>query len=171
VLVLTGAGGAAIERYGHAALPTYGVGKNRSPGEWRSIFRQMYAAGLIALDIAGHGSWSVTDSGRLVLRGAEKFALRKDALWADAKSEKKAPALASAPENADLLAALKALRTRIAKEIRQPAYVVFPDRSLIEMAAIRPQSLDDMRLVHGVGAAKLERYGKPFLDIVRGFPR
>jgi ATP-dependent DNA helicase RecQ len=48
---------------------------------------------------------------------------------------------------------------------------VFADRSLIEMAAIRPQSLDDMRLVHGVGAAKLERYGKPFLDVVRAHPR
>jgi ATP-dependent DNA helicase RecQ len=169
VSILTGAGGEAIDRYGHAKLPTYGVGKDRKPGEWRSIFRQMYAAGLIALDIAGHGSWSVTEAGRLVLRGAEKFALRKDALWAGANTEKKAPALASAPENADLLAALKALRTRIAKEIRQPAYVVFPDRSLIEMAAIRPQTLDDMRLVHGVGAAKLERYGTPFLEIVRGF--
>jgi len=170
VLILTGAGGAAIERYGHDRLPTYGVGKDRKPGEWRSIFRQMYAAGLIQQDAEGHGSWLVTDHGRLVLRGAEKFAARKDALWAG-KSEKKAPAPAVAPANADLLAALKALRTAIAKRIRQPAYVVFADRSLIEMAAIRPQSLDDMRLVHGVGAAKLERYGQTFLDVVRGYPR
>jgi ATP-dependent DNA helicase RecQ len=172
VLVLTGAGGAAIERYGHAALPTYGVGKHRSPGEWRSIFRQMSAAGLIALDIAGHGSWSVTETGRAVLRGAEKFAVRKDALWAG-KAEKKTAkgAPATAPADGELLAALKSLRTRLAKELRQPAYVVFADRSLIEMAAIRPQSLDDMRLVHGVGAAKLERYGRPFLDVVRAHPR
>jgi ATP-dependent DNA helicase RecQ len=170
VLILTGAGGAAIERYGHDKLPTYGVGKDRKPGEWRSIFRQMYAAGLIAQDAEGHGSWLVSEQGRLVLRGAERFAARKDALWAG-KAEKKAPTLASAPANADLLADLKSLRTRIAKQIRQPAYVVFADRSLIEMAAIRPQSLEDMRLVHGVGAAKLERYGQPFLEVVRAHPR
>ena len=170
VLILTGAGGAAIERYGHDKLPTYGVGKDRKPGEWRSIFRQMYAAGLIQQDAEGHGSWLVTDQGRLVLRGIEKFAARKDALWAG-KSEKKTSAPASAPANADLLAELKALRTKIAKRIRQPAYVVFADRSLIEMAAIRPRSLEDMRLVHGVGAAKLERYGQSFLDVVLGYPR
>ncbi len=170
VLILTGAGGAAIERYGHDKLPTYGVGKDRKPGEWRSIFRQMYAAGLIAQDAQGHGSWLVSEQGRLVLRWAERFAARKDTLWAG-KAEKKAPTLASVPANADLLADLKSLRTRIAKQIRQPAYVVFADRSLIEMAAIRPQSLEDMRLVHGVGAAKLERYGQPFLEVVRAHPR
>jgi ATP-dependent DNA helicase RecQ len=98
--------------------------------------------------------------------------VRKDALWAG-KAEKKTAkgAPVHAPADGELLAALKSLRTRLAKELRQPAYVVFADRSLIEMAAIRPQSLDDMRLVHGVGAAKLERYGRPFLDVVRAHPR
>jgi ATP-dependent DNA helicase RecQ len=170
VAILTGQTGDAMSRYGHDRLPTFGVGKDRTPGEWRSIFRQMYASGLIALDIVGHGSWSVTDAGREVLRGSAKIELRKDALWAE-KAEKKTgrggrAAVGSAPENAGLLAALKALRTQIAKGIRQPAYVVFADRTLIEMAEIGPKNLDDMRLVHGVGAAKLERYGKAFLDVV-----
>jgi ATP-dependent DNA helicase RecQ len=170
VAILTGQTGEAMTRYGHDKLPTYGVGKDRSAGEWRSIFRQMYAAGLVSLDIAGHGSWSVTDDGRAVLRGQARFDVRKDALW-EGKAEKrarKAGALAAAPpERADLLAALKALRTRIAKEIRQPAYVVFADRTLIEMASIGPRTLDDMRLVHGIGDAKLQRYGQAFLDVVR----
>ncbi len=129
------------------------------------------SSGLIALDIVGHGSWSVSDAGREVLRGQAKFDVRKDALWAE-KAEKKGgrrakTAVSTAPGDAGLLADLKALRTRIAKEIRQPAYVVFADRTLIEMAAIGPKTLDDMRLVHGVGAAKLERYGPAFLEIVR----
>jgi ATP-dependent DNA helicase RecQ len=175
VAILTGQTGDAMSRYGHDKLPTFGVGKDRTPGEWRSIFRQMYASGLIALDIVGHGSWSVTDAGRAVLRDEAKFDVRKDALWAE-KAEKKGrrdgkAAIATAPADAGLLADLKALRTRIAKDIRQPAYVVFADRTLIEMAAIGPRTLDDMRLVHGVGAAKLERYGKPFLDVVCAHPR
>jgi ATP-dependent DNA helicase RecQ len=171
VAILTGQTGDAMSRYGHDKLPTFGVGKDRTAGEWRSIFRQMYASGLIALDIVGHGSWSVTDAGRAVLRDEAKFDVRKDALWAE-KAEKTGgrkgkAAIATAPGDAGLLADLKALRTRIAKEIRQPAYVVFADRTLIEMAAIGPKTLDDMRLVHGVGAAKLERYGSAFLEIVR----
>jgi ATP-dependent DNA helicase RecQ len=171
VAILTGQTGDAMGRYGHDRLPTFGVGKDRTPGEWRSIFRQMYASGLIALDIVGHGSWSVTDAGRAVLRDEAKFDVRKDALWAE-KAEKKGTRKgkavhATSPGDAGLLADLKSLRTRIAKEIRQPAYVVFADRTLIEMAAIGPKTLDDMRLVHGVGAAKLERYGLAFLEIVR----
>jgi ATP-dependent DNA helicase RecQ len=169
VALLTGQTGEAMSRHGHDRLPTFGVGKDRQPGEWRSIFRQMYAAGLIALDIAGHGTWSITDEGLDVLRGGKPFEARKDALW-QGRGEKKGPARAAAavaaPENAGLLAALKALRTRIAKEIRQPAYVVFADRTLAEMAAIGPKSLEDMRLVHGVGEAKLARYGRAFLDVV-----
>ena len=171
VAILTGQTGDAMSRYGHDKLPTFGVGKDRTAGEWRSIFRQMYASGLIALDIVGHGSWSVTDAGRAVLRDEAKFDVRKDALWAE-KAEKKGgrkgkAAIATAPGDAGLLADLKALRTRIAKDIRQPAYVVFADRTLIEMAAIGPRTLDDMRLVHGVGVAKLERYGPAFLEIVK----
>jgi len=169
--LLLGQAGEAMSRHGHDRLPTFGVGKERTAAEWRSVFRQMYAGGLIQLDITGHGSWSVTDAGRAVLRGEAGFELRKDALW-EGKAEKKAAraaknAVAAGDADAGLLAALKALRTRIAKEIRQPAYVVFADRTLIEMAAIGPKSLDDMRLVHGVGAAKLERYGASFLEVVR----
>ncbi|MBI1245607.1 MAG: DNA helicase RecQ [Alphaproteobacteria bacterium] len=169
VAILTGQTGEAMTRHGHDRLPTFGVGKDRQPGEWRSIFRQMYAAGLTTLDIAGHGSWSITDEGLAVLRGEKPFEARKDALWAgkgEKKKEGTRAVLATAPEDAGLLAALKALRTRIAKEIRQPAYVVFADRTLVEMAAIGPKTLDDMRLVHGIGEAKLGRYGRAFLDVV-----
>ncbi|MBL8806712.1 MAG: DNA helicase RecQ [Rhodospirillales bacterium] len=170
VSLLVGQTGEAMSRHGHDRLPTFGVGKDRAPGEWRSIFRQMYAAGLVVLDIAGHGTWSITDDGLEVLRGGRTFEARKDALWqgkADRRREAGArAAIASAPEHADLLAALKSLRTRIAKEIRQPAYVVFADRTLAEMAAIGPKTLEDMRLVHGVGEAKLARYGRAFLDVV-----
>ena len=99
-----------------------------------------------------------------MLRGDTPFALREDIVAKRERREKRA-ALAT-PEGADeaLLAALKALRGALAKAQNQPAYVVFPDRSLIEMAAAKPMSLDDLARIHGVGAAKLQKYGV-------GFPR
>ncbi len=171
----------AMQRYGHDALPTFGVGRGRGAGEWRSIFRQLYAAGVISLDIGEYGSWSVTDDGAAVLRGEAKVELRRDTLGPSAKARAVKKALAAATgvklgksdaqaaadeKTVALLDALKDLRRDIAKKIRQPAYVVFNDRTLLEMAALRPRTLEEMRQVHGVGAAKLEKYGAVFLEIV-----
>src|SRR5271155_2018083 len=78
--VLIGDGSDAILKFGHDCLPTFGVGKEYGKPEWRSIFRQLHGAGVIALDITGYGTWKVTDAGRRVLKGAEKITLRKDTL-------------------------------------------------------------------------------------------
>src|SRR5213079_975127 len=116
---------------------------------WRSIIRQIYAAGLVSLDIAGHGSWMLTDAGRLVLRGAERVELRSDLIEPAAARRSKRRDVAATPvaagdADATLLAALKALRRALAEEQRQPAYIVFSDRTLIELAAKRPISLEAM---------------------------
>src|ERR1700694_2102636 len=78
--VLIGEHSEAIEKFGHERLPTFGVGKEYGKQEWRSIFRQLHGSGVIALDITGHGTWSVTEAGRRVLKGAAKVTLRKDTL-------------------------------------------------------------------------------------------
>ena len=78
--ILIGENSEAIGKFGHDRLPTFGVGKEFSKQEWRSIFRQLNGAGVIALDITGYGTWSVTELGRQVLRGAAKVTLRKDTL-------------------------------------------------------------------------------------------
>ncbi len=174
VALLIGNATEAIRRYGHETLPTFGVGRDRSANDWRSIFRQLYAAGLTFLDIAEFGRWTVLDRGRRVLRGEERLELRKDVLRpARTARNAKRPA-GSRPadgKDSELLEALKELRRAIAKKIRQPAYVVFSDRTLVDMAAMRPAALAEMHHIHGVGEVKLEKYGTPFLEVIAKHPR
>ena len=158
-----------VARFNHDKLPTFGVGADRKDGEWRSIFRQLSAVGLITQDLMEHGRWSVTDEGWRVLKGEGKVELRKD-LGGSAKSGKRSGKSAAAVSvdagDADLLAALKALRSQLAQSQRVPAYVVFSDRSLVEMATHRPATLPALREIHGVGDTKLERYGPAFLEVI-----
>ncbi len=162
-----------ILKFNHDRLPTFGVGSGRKAGEWRSIFRQLSATGLIAQDLMEHGRWWVTDEGWKVLKGKATIELRKDmAAGGAAKGSRrdKRAAVASAvvgEADARLLDALKTLRTRLAQEQKVPAYVVFSDRTLAELATHRPQSPQAFREIHGVGDAKLERYGDIFLEAIR----
>jgi len=163
--ILSGKLSEAVERHGHDRLKTFGVGADRAPAEWRGVLRQLLSARLIEHDHADRDRLVVTDDGRKVLRGEAPFALREDVVAKKPRREKRAPAPAG-DADANLLAALKALRGALAKAQKQPAYVVFPDRTLIEMAAMKPRSLDDMAGVHGVGAAKLKKYGRAFLALI-----
>jgi len=162
----------AVQRNGHDALRTFGVGRGRSADEWRSIFRQLYAAGVISLEIGEYARWTVTDSGAAVLRGETRLDLRQDVLRTAGTRRKKAvkPAASAAVPGHEaefaLLAALKELRRDIARRIAQPAYVVFTDRTLLELAALRPKTIEQMHDIHGVGETKLKKYGAAFLDVI-----
>src|SRR6202041_1460408 len=90
--ILVGDATEAIRRFGHERLPTFGVGKEFGEQEWRSIFRQLHGAGIVALDISGYGSWSGTDAGRRVLKGADKVTLRQDTLKPATKKAKRSAA-------------------------------------------------------------------------------
>lgn len=170
VQILLGNTTDAILRSEHDRLPTFGVGKERDANSWRSIFRQLYGAGLIELDIAGHGGWFITDAGRAVLRGQSRVEMRQESLTARRdRSRRSGTAMAEAvlqPADQRLLAALKDLRRQLATELQQPAYVIFSDRTLLELAAKRPTSLYRLTEIHGIGQAKLERFGQAFLDVV-----
>lgn len=170
VQILLGNTTDAILRSEHDRLPTFGVGKDRDANSWRSIFRQLYGAGLIELDIAGHGGWFITDAGRLVLRGQSKVEMRQESLSAKRdRSRRSGSSMAEAalqPSDQRLLSALKDLRRQLATELQQPAYVIFSDRTLLELAAKRPTSLYRLTDIHGIGQAKLERFGQAFLDVV-----
>ena len=162
-----------ILKFNHDALPTFGVGADRPAADWRSIFRQLSAIGLIAQDLMEHGRWWVTDEGRKVLRGEARIELRKEQAAAKAsKRDRKAAQAAAVASDADaaLLAELKALRASLARQQQVPAYVVFSDRTLIELATHRPANPRAMREIHGIGDAKLERYGAPFLEIIKAAP-
>jgi ATP-dependent DNA helicase RecQ len=177
----------AISRHGHDALPTFGVGIEFGAAEWRSIFRQIQAAGLIAQDDNDGGRWHVTDDGRKVLSGAVPLELlsgespikarrARDVLRsidgdrpmrgsAGRGSATDEDEMLTAAE-ANLFAALKAKRLVLARERKVPAYVVLSDRSLRDIARARPQDADDLNRVHGIGPTKAETYGAAILDVV-----
>jgi ATP-dependent DNA helicase RecQ len=162
----------AIGKFGHDRLPTFGVGQEHSKREWHAIFRQLHGAGLLALDITGYGRWTITEAGRRVLKGQAGFELRKDALASSRRASRAAaplPAAAAGQPDADpaLLEALKARRLELARERRVPAYVVFADRSLLDMARRKPATPAEMAQIHGVGETKLAQYGADFLAVIR----
>src|SRR3984957_4141473 len=170
--VLIGDDSDAVLKFGHDCLPTFGVGKEYGKQEWRSIFRQLHGAGIIALDVTGYGTWSVTDAGRRVLKGADKVTLRKDTLKPATKKTARATANAAALAGGEagdtaLFEALRQRRSALAKEQRVAAYVVFADKTLIDMARRKPATAAEMAAVHGVGEAKLRQYGEIFLDVIR----
>ncbi len=167
IALLRGERTGKVAEYGHDRLPTFGVGKDRSAQYWRAAFRQLYAAGCLDMDIVRFGRWLLTDAGRRVLRGEERFEMRADAMGRRRAKRKKTPAPApSGPVDDALLAALKARRREIAEARGVPAYVVFADRTLIEMAAHKPRDRAGMAALHGVGEAKLARYADAFLAVV-----
>ncbi|MFC3612685.1 DNA helicase RecQ [Lutimaribacter marinistellae] len=150
----------------HDQLPTYGVGKEYSKSQWQAIFRQMMGRDLVRPDPERHGALRMTEAAAPILRGEDSVRLRRDTI----RSAARRPAVKAmvSEEDAPLLSALKAKRRALAEAARVPAYVIFPDRTLIEMAEKRPTTLDQMARVAGVGAKKLERYGAAFLEVVAG---
>lgn len=156
-----------VRYQGHQNLPTFGVGKGYQKRQWQGIFRQMMGFDLMRPDASRHGALRMTERARPILRGEESVTLRVDALKVHAKQGPKVKAMV-AEEDQPLLSALRAKRRALAEELNAPAYVVFPDRTLLEMIAKRPQTLDEMAQVSGVGAKKLVQYGPAFLEVITG---
>jgi ATP-dependent DNA helicase RecQ len=157
-----------VERLGHATLSTFGIGAELSEVEWRGVVRQLLAQGILAVKDE-HGTLRLGDAASDVLRGERPVMLRKEApraARARTGGGKSKAALDLAPADADLFEALRAWRAGIAREQNVPAYVVFGDATLRGIAATRPTSLDDLALVSGVGAKKLETYGEDVLGLV-----
>ncbi|NOC46961.1 MULTISPECIES: DNA helicase RecQ [unclassified Ruegeria] len=150
----------------HDGLSTWGIGKDWSRAQWQAIFRQMMGHDLVRPDPERHGALRMTEAAKPILKGEAKINLRKDAL----RKATRRPAVKAmvSDEDAPLLSALKAKRRALAESARVPAYVIFPDRTLIEMAEKRPMTLDEMARIGGVGAKKLERYGDTFLEVIAG---
>ncbi len=168
VAILTGDANEAVTRWSHDTLPTFGVGADMTKREWNALFRQLYASGHIEPDYEHFGTWRLTESGRDVLFGRAGFSRRHDAALVPTRKQRRAAASVPDDVDPDLLAALKRLRRELAEATGVPAYVVFPDRTLISMAEARPQTLDALRECHGIGAKKLATYGKAFLEVLAG---
>jgi len=166
--VLTGTATRKVRQNGHEQLPTFGVGQDRNKGEWRSIIRQLVAGGFF--DIGSKGSLQITPRGRRLLVGQETFFFRIPAALAPPRRNR--PQRASAeplpldPAEQRLFDHLRELRLRLARERKVPAYVIFPDRTLGEMARRKPKTEQDLEAIHGVGRRKLENFGAAFLAAI-----
>jgi ATP-dependent DNA helicase RecQ len=142
------------------------VGQDIDRREWAAIFRQMMGHDLVRPDPERHGGLRMTQAARPILKGEQTISLRRDTITSGTR--RSAPKALVSDEDAPLLSALKARRRALAEAQRAPAYVIFPDRTLIEMAEKRPATLDQMSHISGVGAKKLERYGQTFLEVIKG---
>ncbi len=169
--VLRGGETERIRQFGHDRLAVHGVGADLPAQSWRGVFRQLVALGLLEVDAEGHGGLRLAEAARPVLRGEQPVLLRKDSLrqggrtrGADSRTARPAVELASADR--PLFEALRALRTRLAREQGVPPYVIFHDATLREIARQRPQTPGDLSLIGGIGAGKIERYGDEVLDVV-----
>jgi len=164
--ILTGKTTEKVRQRGHDDLPTFGVGKDMSKQSWQAIFRQMMGHDLVRPDPERHGALRMTDPAVPILKGEGTITLRQDTM----QSTERRPAVKAlvSDEDAPLLSALKAKRRAFAEAQSVPAYIVFNDRTLIEMAEMRPATLDDMARIGGVGAKKLDQYGDAFLEVING---
>lgn len=165
--ILTGTATAKVREKGHDQLPTFAVGRDLSKPAWGAVFRQMMGRDLVRPDPDRHGALRMTEAARPVLRGEASVTLRRDTVVAAGEREPVVRAQV-AEEDAGLLALLKARRRALAEAQNVPAYVVFPDKTLIEMAEKKPATLDQMAGITGVGARKLESYGAAFLEVITG---
>jgi len=173
--VLRGADNQRIRERMHDQLSTYGIGKERSEEEWTAIFRQLIHRGFLLQDVASYSVLKLTAAARPLLRGEVELELAKPRIREkNKKTRKKKQRMEGGletPQDEALFDRLRELRKQIADEMGVPPYIVFGDSALIHMAQLKPTNEDEMLSVHGVGQAKLERFGKVFLDCIGDFER
>ena len=164
--ILTGNETDKVRARHHDQLPTFGVGHEYDKRQWQAVFRQMMGHDLVRPDPERHGALKMTEAARPILRDEASITLRLDTI----RKAVRRPAVKAlvSDEDAPLMSALKAKRRALAEAAKVPAYIIFPDRTLIEMAETRPANLDQMAAIAGVGAKKLERYGTAFLEVIVG---
>jgi len=155
----------------HDQLKTFGVGDDLSQAEWLSVFRQLLAGGFLTVDIGKISGFRLTEKSRPVLKGTQQVQLRKDPHPVKLKRSVK-PSSREVLEFEDeevkqLFEKLRLLRLEIARQLELPPFVVFHDKTLKEMAILKPTSRTAMLQVTGVGEQKLQRYGDRFLDAIK----
>ncbi|WP_375460099.1 DNA helicase RecQ [uncultured Enterovirga sp.] len=170
--LLVGEATDVIVRNGHDQLKTFGIGQNRDRRAWQGTIRQLFAAGALGETSEEHGGFRLTEKGEAILFGRQRIALRGLAQRSTASRRPRGEARANRLDGLDetqsqLFEQLRKVRSSFAKQEGVAAFIVFPDRTLIDMAKRRPQTLADMRAVEGVGDRKLVRYGAAFLAAIQ----
>ena len=166
--VLRGADTAKVRQFGHDSVSTYGIGSGLDVRQWRGVFRQLVAGGLLDTDLEAHGALRLTAAATPLLRGEQTLLLRAEApkrertrtrTRTDDGKRKATPVIELPADAATRFAALREWRSGIAREQGVPPYVIFHDATLRSIALESPRNLDAMSTIAGVGASKLERYG------------
>lgn len=169
--VLMGRKTEKIRQNNHDDLSVYGIGKDVSQPQWRSVFRQLLAMGYLEVDVEGHGGVYLTEESRPVLRGEKVVEMRKDPGESKRTMTKRLRDFDTefeSEEDRDLWERLRNLRRELASSQNVPPYVIFSDRTLWEMVRFKPRTLQDMASINGVGVKKLDQYGLVFLDVMDG---
>ncbi len=168
--ILRGSDAEKVRQFGHDQLSTYGIGVDIDAKTWRGVFRQLVGGGLLEVDAQGYGGLRLTDASRAVLGGKQTVQLRKEVpATKRASSRDRGPrtGVPVQPGDLPLFGALRELRAQLAREQNVPAYVIFHDSTLRNIAERRPTSLDELSQVGGIGGTKLERYGEQLVEAVR----
>jgi ATP-dependent DNA helicase RecQ len=156
-----------VSQWQHEQLPTFGIGRHLDEHAWKSVFRQIAAAGLVHVDMAEHGALQLTELARPVLKGEQTVQLRRS-IPRKPGSTRATPAQGnlSAGDEA-LFQTLRRWRSDTAREQAVPAYVILHDKTLRELAEIRPTSHSLLASITGMGSAKIEHYGEELLALIR----
>ena len=174
--VLMGKSNDRIIGNGHDQLSTFGIGEELNATEWRGVFRQLIVRGYLKTDHEGYGVLHLTEKCRPLMRSEETLWLRKMRKKAGGAKKSKVSATREAwnrnslqGDEEELFFALRDLRRELAEEQSLPAYMIFHDRTLVEMAKLRPIDLDAFAQINGVGESKLQRYGELFLAEIKRY--
>jgi ATP-dependent DNA helicase RecQ len=168
--VLLGVENQRIADLGHDRISTFGIGKEHDARTWRAILRQLIAQRLISVDLAGHGGLSISEAGREFLRDKTTLMLRVPTAPRAERVKTSRRQTTQALREADraLFQALREKRLEIARVQNVPPYVIFHDKTLVELATARPRSRAEMTAVPGIGDTKMDRYGPAFLSVIAG---
>src|SRR5690606_30272961 len=168
--VLRGVDSEKVRQRGHEQLSTFGIGSDRSEAEWRAILRQTIALGLVSVDHETFGVLKLTDAARPVLKGAERVQLRVYQKPVKAKRSTGKPKgfaeIDLSPVEQAVFEKLRWWRMETARKHNVPAYVIFHDATMREIAKVQPGSLDDLRGVAGIGEKKLDTYGEEIVSLI-----
>ncbi|HET9048065.1 MAG TPA: DNA helicase RecQ [Chiayiivirga sp.] len=171
--VLRGTPNLRISQFGHDRQSTFGIGADMDLNTWRSVFRQLVAAGFLDVDVQGYGGLRLRESARALLRGETRVQLRRDLRRTRKQSSPRGETRSQTRPGGDIEVsrsaqprydALRELRTQLAREQNVPAYMIFSNATLRDIAEEDPNELDELATISGVGVAKLERYGEAVLE-------
>ncbi len=172
ISILRGEDSTRMSDLGHDRLSTFGIGADMDEKQWRSVFRQLLAMGLLEADAEGFGTLRLTKTSRDVLTGNQSVRLREDARPVRASRKRRDSQLVTGGSlgveayEQPLWDELRKLRTQLARQHGVPPYVIFHDATLLAMLRALPSNEDEMSSISGVGEAKLKRYGQDFLAVI-----